>query len=316
MSSSSFSNPATNNANSFLSERHAVVPPSEYSTMACLLNGGTGLLVSKANFYLTSLLQSSQHHGNSQVSNATMVTESVPVPNSFAVAQEVTERESLQTRLVCLILYLDELKHEIKGGVYIRRPYYIVNETNIERLRARVQFVEASIVAYEHRRPAASVDGDALTYTDEVHRFLLWSCSARVVRTANIEFSCAAMGPWPTTTATAGDIFDGKPGSSKDQTDNTIFSAGAQDNTAINPYNKPLGEPNRPNSGGYILMDKLIKDGKWTKQQYHDIKSEEKKLEICEQVGPAQIRYPDIWPVKDFLKMYLKHTSASHIRQI
>ncbi len=95
------------------SKRRTVVPPSEYSTMACLLNGGTGLLVSKANLYLTSLLQSSQHDGNSQVPNATMVAESVPVPNSFAAAQEVAERESLQTRLVCLILYLDELKHKV-----------------------------------------------------------------------------------------------------------------------------------------------------------------------------------------------------------
>ncbi len=88
------------------------------------------------------------------------------------------------------------------------------------------------------------------------------------------------MGPWPTATATTGDISDGKPGSGKDQTDNTIFSAGAQDDTAINPYNKPPGEPNRPNSGGYILMDKLIKDGKWTKQQYHDVKVSKVSNEI------------------------------------
>ncbi|KAK0421699.1 hypothetical protein EV421DRAFT_1746596 [Armillaria borealis] len=86
---------------------------------------------------------------------------------------------------------------------------------------------------------------------------------------------------------------------------------------------------------GYSLEDKLIKDGKWTKQQYQTVtdrvhdkakkelhvslsyheQSDEKKLKICEQMAreyPILQHYSDIWPVRDILKMYLKSTSASH----
>ncbi|KAK0222479.1 hypothetical protein EDD85DRAFT_796369 [Armillaria nabsnona] len=151
-------------------------------------------------------------------------------------------------------------------------------------------------------------------------------------RNANGAQAGAAAGP------STGDDCSTSGGESKEQTEDASASAVDEDDTASNPYNKPPGEPNRPNSGGYSLEDKLIKDGKWTKQQYqgvmdrvHDMakkelnvslsyreQSDKKKTKICEQMAreyPILQHYPDMWPVRDFLKMYLKSTSASHRRR-
>ncbi|KAK0484676.1 hypothetical protein IW261DRAFT_1560346 [Armillaria novae-zelandiae] len=107
-------------------------------------------------------------------------------------------------------------------------------------------------------------------------------------------------------------------GEGKDRRDDMNVSASDQDDdTTSNPYSKPPGEPNRPNSRGYSLVDKLIKDGKWTKQQYQRVmdrvhemaknelnislsyreQSEKRKFKICEQMAkeyPILQHYPDI----------------------
>ncbi|KAK0490432.1 hypothetical protein IW261DRAFT_1412975 [Armillaria novae-zelandiae] len=98
-----------------------------------------------------------------------------------------------------------------------------------------------------------------------------------------------------------------------------VSASDQDDDTTSNPYSKPPGEPNRPNSGGYSLVDKLIKDGKWTKQQYQGVmdrvhemaknelnislsyreQSEKRKFKICKQMAkeyPILQHYPDIWP--------------------
>ncbi len=79
---------------------------------------------------------------------------------------------------------------------------------------------------------------------------------------------------------TTGDGCSASGGESKDQTKDASASAVDEDDMASNPYNKPPGEPNRLNSGGYSLEDKLIKDGKWTKQQYQRVMVSKVKIQI------------------------------------
>ncbi|KAK0490431.1 hypothetical protein IW261DRAFT_1555580 [Armillaria novae-zelandiae] len=287
-SSPSLNGPAVTNTDSVPSQMPITVPDNEHNTSRSF-DDITGHL--------------------SRVSNTTMVTtaESTAIPIPCTPTEEAAERHFLQDCVARLVRYLDELKHKSGDQDYVHDSY-IVNEANIERLRTRVQFLDASIGSFDKGWTAAPEDRDGPAYMAEV----------MVVETTNCKGGYAASKQASMSVVTTGDIHE--------------------DDTINNPYNKPLGEPNRPNSGGYSLVDKLIKDGKWTKQQYQGVmdrvhemaknelnislsyreQSEKKKLKICEQMAreyPILQRYPDIWPVRDFLKVYLKSTSAFNRHQ-
>ncbi|KAK0478110.1 hypothetical protein EDD18DRAFT_1114232 [Armillaria luteobubalina] len=226
--------------------------------------------------------------------STTMATslKSITIPILCAPTQEAAKRYVLQKHLAGLVRYLDELRHY--GAEDRVRDTYVVNEANIERLRTRIQFVQKSIEVLEKQWTAASedIDRDLLIYMTE----------DMVAQTTSFRGGHAA-----------------KSGSRNDRTGNT---------DGVVTYNKPPGRPDRPNHGGYSFVDKLIKDGKWTKQQFqsfigrvHDMaktelnvnlsyreQSEKTKLKICEQVAkeyPILHHYPDLWPVRDILKLCL-----------
>ncbi|KAK0471898.1 hypothetical protein EDD18DRAFT_1118961 [Armillaria luteobubalina] len=228
--------------------------------------------------------------------STTMATslKSITIPIPCAPTQEATKRYVLQKHLAGLVRYLDELRHY--GAEDCVRDTYVVNEVNIERLRTRIQFVQKSIEVLEKQWTAA---------LEDIDRDLIYMTEDMVAQTTSFRGGHAA-----------------KSGSRNDRTGNT---------DGVVTYNKPPGRPDRPNHGGYSFVDKLIKDGKWTKQQFqsfiiskgrvHDMaktelnvnlsyreQSEKTKLKICEQVAkeyPILHHYPDLWPVRDVLKLCL-----------
>ncbi|KAK0497130.1 hypothetical protein EDD18DRAFT_1351951 [Armillaria luteobubalina] len=247
--------------------------------------------------------------------STTMATslKSTTFPIPCAITQEeAAERYVLQKHLAGLVCYLDELRH--CGAEDRVRDTYVVNEANIERLRTRIQFVQKSIEVLEKQWTAASEDID--------RNLLIYTTEDMVAQTTSFRGGYAASEQSPMLITTTSDIYDIESGSGNDRTGNT---------DGVVTYNKPPGRPDRPNHGGYSLVDKLIKDGKWTKQQFqnfigrvHDMakteldvnlsyreQSEKTKLKICEQVAkeyPILHHYPDLWPVRDVLKLYLTST--------
>ncbi|KAJ7730580.1 hypothetical protein B0H16DRAFT_1733736 [Mycena metata] len=101
-------------------------------------------------------------------------------------------------------------------------------------------------------------------------------------------------------------------------------------------YKTPLGQPGRPNCGGYNLEHKLLQDCAWTREMYDAVQvhvhllakrdldltksyqqqNTDKLRKLCQEIveNYKLHQYQDSWPIRAMLKLYLKASSESHRR--